>query len=169
MNFLIKDQLFKVLTVILLVVLSLETIAQEPPPRPIEVTLMQNLGFGAFAYGTGGGSVSVSPAGLRSKLNSIILLDLGISWSNALFRLTGNPGTLISLMSIPDVSLDRSGGGGTMVLHIGETDPVAPFVITTDPPAYMELKIGGTLTVSDSGSNPPGNYGGTFEITFIQE
>jgi hypothetical protein len=31
------------------------------------------------------------------------------------------------------------------------------------------MNIGGTLTVGNSASNPPGSYSGTFDITFIQE
>jgi hypothetical protein len=142
--------------------------AQEPPPRPVEVTVSQNLGFGAFAHGLSGGTVIINPAGSRSSTGDIILLNLGYTFSAALYRLVANPGTVISILNGSDITLTGS-NGGSMVLHIGASDPVSPFVITTSPPLYTEMKVGGTLTVGNSASNPPGAYNGLFYITFIQE
>ena len=153
---------------IFLFVFSQEVNAQEPPPRPVEVTVNQNLRFGAFAQGATGGTITVNPAGGRSFSGDIILLNLGISFSAATYKLIANAGTVISLLNGPDVSLPGS-NGGSMNLHIGTSDPLWPFVITKVPPDFTLMNVGGTLTVENPGSNPPGNYSGMFDITFIQE
>jgi hypothetical protein len=151
-----------------LLVFSIELSAQEPPPRPVEVTVSQNLGFGAFAHGLSGGIVIINPAGLRSATGDIILLNLGYTFSSALYRLVANPGTVISILNGSDITLIGS-NGGSMLLHIGASNPVSPFVISTSPPNYTEMKVGGTLTVGNSAANPPGAYNGVFYITLIQE
>jgi hypothetical protein len=156
------------ITIIFLFFIFQETIAQEPPPRPISVTVTQNLGFGAFTLGAMGGTVTISSAGARSATGDIILLNLGYSFSTVTYRLVANPGTMVSLLNGPDVSLPGS-NGGSLLLHIGSSNPASPFIMTTIPPAYTVLNIGGTLTVGNSASNPPGNFSGTFYITFIQE
>ena len=154
--------------VLLLFALSQDGLAQEPPPRPVDVTVVQNLGFGAFAQGAAGGSVTINSAGSRSSSGDIILLNLGYLFSAASYRLVGNAGTVISILNGPDVSLPGS-NGGSMTLHIGASDPASPFVLLTVPPDYTTMNVGGTLTVGNPGSNPPGNYSGTFDVTLIQE
>ena len=160
--------LLLVLSVLLLLALPQDGYAQEPPPRPVEVTVVQNLGFGAFAQGAIGGSVIINSAGLRSSSGDIILLNLGYIFAAASYRLVANAGTVISILNGPNVSLPGS-NGGSMTLQIGASDPVSPFVIMTVPPAFTLMNVGGTLTVGNPGANPPGNYSGTFDITFIQE
>jgi hypothetical protein len=156
------------LAVIFLFASSMALTAQEPPPRPIVVTIMQDLGFGAFTHGALGGTVAINPSGTRSASGDIILLNLGYSFSAATYRLVGNAGAVVSILNGPDVSLPGS-NGGSMTLHIGASDPASPFVLLTSPPGFTLMNVGGTLTVQDPGANPPGNYSGTFNITFIQE
>jgi hypothetical protein len=162
-------QFRKILTGIILSGIHISLVAQEPPPRPITITVTsQVLSFGAFTQGAVGGTVTISAAGARSSTGDIILLNLGFSFSTALYQIVGQPGTLVSLLNGPDVSLPGS-GGGSMLLHIGSSNPASPFVIITVPPAFTTLNVGGVLTVSNPAANPPGNYSGTFNITFIQE
>ena len=157
--------LLVVLSVILLSALSREGFAQEPPPRPLVVTVTQNLGFGAFTHGAAGGTITMSSSGTRSSTGTVIPLNLGYLFSAAIYQLLANPRTLITILNVPDVLLSGS-NSGFMTLHI-----VTPsqLVITTDPPAFTLLNIGGTLTVGNTVSNPPGNYNGSFDITFLQE
>jgi hypothetical protein len=154
----------------ILIFLAFQTIAgQEPPPRPVTVTVTaQGLSFGAFSQGVAGGTVTISSAGVRSATGDVILLGFGYIFSTALYELVGNPGTVVSILNGPDVSLPGS-NGGSMTLHLGASNPASPFVINTTPPAFTQLNIGGTLTVSNPAANPPGSYSGTFDITFIQE
>ena len=157
-----------ILPIIFLLLVSQKIRAQEPPPRPITVTVTRQLGFGAFTHGMTGGTVTISSGGIRSTTGDVILLNLGYSFSTASYEVVGNPGTLVSLLNGPDVSLPGS-NGGSLTLHIGNSDPLSPFVITTVPPASTILNVGGTLTVSTPGNNPAGSYSGSFNITFVQE
>jgi hypothetical protein len=156
------------LLTMVIILVTLDLSAQEPPPRPVGVTLVQNLSFGAFSHGFAGGTVTIEPAGTRTATGDIILLTLGYSFTPATFRLVANPGTVVSVLNGSDISLAGS-NGGSMLLHLGSTDPVSPMVITTIPPDYTLLSIGGTLTVGNSAANPPGAYSGLFIITLIQE
>ncbi|NQU87024.1 MAG: DUF4402 domain-containing protein, partial [Mariniphaga sp.] len=143
---------------------------QEKPPRPITVTvnLSQNLSFGAFSQGNTGGSVIIYPNGSRSSTGDIILLNLGFSFSTALYDVVGNPGTIISILNGSNTTLTGS-NGGSMILTIGDSSPSSPFILTTIFPIATQVSIGGTLTVGNPLANPPGNYSGTFDVTFVQE
>ncbi|MEZ5082326.1 MAG: DUF4402 domain-containing protein [Bacteroidales bacterium] len=159
--------------VLLSVFLLLSTVmvhGQELPPRPLSVTvnLSQNLNFGAFYQGNVGGSVIIYSDGARSSTGDIVLLTMGYSFSTGLYDVVANPGTLISMLNGPDAILTGS-NGGFMILQIGESNLPNPFVITTMPPAATQLRIGGILIVGNPLLNPPGNYGGTFDLTFVQE
>lgn len=145
--------------------------AQEDPPRPITITATaQSLGFGTFYHYASGGSVIISPAGSRSKTGDVVLF--GGSFSAALFEVRGNPGTVVSLLTVPDATLTR-GGGGSMTLKINfltDSNPSSPFVLTQAYPNPTTLSIGGTLLVSGNPmTNPAGSYSGTFNITLNQE
>lgn len=160
-----------VLSVIFLIAASGEVKAQKHPRqhhRPITVTVIRNLSFGAFTFGSTGGTVTISPDGSRSATGGIILLNLGYSFSTALYKITANQYTVISILNGPDVSL-RGNNGGSFTLHIGDSDPPSPFVTTPDHHRATLLSIGGTLIVSNPALSPPGSYSGTFDIIFVQE
>lgn len=145
--------------------------AQEDPPRPIVVTVnsSQHLSFGAFSHGATGGTVTVNPDESRSSTGDIFLLNMGYVYSAALFDIQANPGTVISIVNGPDVTLTGS-NGGTLLLHIGTSLPASPFATTVPWPTVTQVRIGGTLTVSGNPlANPPGNYTGSYSVTFIQE
>jgi hypothetical protein len=154
---------------IFLLMIFVSVSAQEMPPRPISVTVVtsQNLSFGNFAQGALGGTVSVSSSGTRSWTGNIVLLTGG-SVSPALFDVVANPGTLITIVNGPDVSLNGS-NGGTLTLHIGASSTGSPFITTVARPSPTHVYIGGTLTVGNPGANPPGDYSGTFQVTFVQQ
>jgi hypothetical protein len=153
----------------LFMVLTVKTLmAQEDPPKPVSVNVTgQNLSFGAFSHGASGGTVTISSTGSRTATGQVVLLNLGYSFSTALFEIVANPGTVISILNGSDVALSGS-NGGSMNLHLGDSDPISPFVVP-DTPSPMNLNVGGTLTVGNALSNPPGSYSGTFDIVFIQE
>ena len=142
----------------------------EAPPRPIivNINLSQNLSFGAFYHGNIGGSVIIYPTGSRSSTGDVILLTMGYTFSTGLIDIIGYPGTLVSILNGPPAILNGN-NGGSMTLTIGGYFPPSPFVITTIPPSATQIRIGGTLTVGNPLSNPPGNYSGTFDIILVQE
>ncbi|TPG34848.1 DUF4402 domain-containing protein [Flavobacterium pectinovorum] len=141
----------------------------ENPPRPviIYVNPAQGLNFGAFYQGGTGGTVIVYPNGSRSTTGSIIQTSQGFSFSPAIFEVDAEPGTLVTIVNGPDVTLTGS-NGGTIVLSIGNADPSSPFIATATSPSRTLIRVGGTLTIGNPLVNPPGNYNGTFSVTFIQ-
>ncbi len=156
-------------SIFLLLMIYVSVSAQEMPPRPITVTAItsQNLSFGNFAQGALGGTVSVSSSGMRSWSGNIVLLNGG-SVSAALFDVVANPGTLITIVNGSDVSLNGS-NGGTLMLHIGTSSTGSPFITAAMRPSPTHVHIGGTLTVGNPGANPPGDYSGIFQVTFVQQ
>jgi hypothetical protein len=162
--------------IFLLIVLTISggfitgVIAQPNPPRPVIVNFnpAQPLAFGAFTPGLSGGTVIVFPGGSRSSTGDVILLSLGFLYTPAMFYVRANPGTVLSVLLTPPVTLTGS-GGGTLTLQTGGTLPASPFVTTLPWPQQTTVLLGGTLTVGDIGSNPAGSYTGTFNVVFVQE
>jgi hypothetical protein len=144
--------------------------SQENPPKPIAIYISptQGLIFGAFSQGISGGTVIIYPDGSRSVTGDIIQINLGFSFSPAIFEVEANKGTLISIINGSNATLTGS-NGGSMTLQLGGSLPGSPFIVTSVPPARMQVRIGGTLVVGNPGANPPGSYSGTFSITFNQE
>ncbi|MDZ7633091.1 MAG: DUF4402 domain-containing protein [Bacteroidales bacterium] len=145
--------------------------AQVLPPRPVIVTPnpAQPLSFGAFTPGLNGGTVTVYADGTnRSSTGDVLLFGLGYISSPAMFYIRANPGTVVSLLNSPPVTL-TGGGSGTLSLQIGGTLPLMPFVTSVPWQMQTTLLVGGTLTIGDIVANPPGNYVGTFSITIVQE
>jgi hypothetical protein len=148
----------------------LPVVSIENPPRPITIFVnpAQGLSFGAFIQGNSGGTVIISSSGTRSVTGSIIQANMGYSFSPAIFEVDAEPGTLVTIVNGPDIPLSGS-NGGSMTMHIGNSSQGSPFVATAVSPSRTLLRIGGTLTVGSPLANPPGNYNGTFLVTFIQQ
>jgi hypothetical protein len=148
-----------------------EVIAQPLPPRPVIITVnsSQPLAFGAFTPGAAGGAVTVTPdGGTRCSSGTIILLNMGMIYTPAMFYVTANPGTVISLLSGPPSTITGS-NGGTLTLQPDGTWPASPFVTTVPYQQQTTVLVGGTLTVGTIAANPPGSYSGTIDVTFVQE
>lgn len=137
-------------------------------PGAIYTFVVQNLKFGAFTQGGSGGTVKIETNGSRSATGSIIGLNLGQVYFEAIIDIESAPGSLISITNGPDVVLTGS-NGGTITLHIGNSNPASPFSTNTMPPGRTPVHIGGTITVGNPSASPPGVYSGTFMVTFNQE
>ncbi len=142
--------------------------AQEKPPVPVSIYTLQNLSFGAFYQSINGGTVEVDYNGLRVATGDVILAGMGYAFYPAIFEVESEPGCIIHIVHGTYVTLTGS-NGGSMTMQIGEADTGSPFIATSGSPARTEVRIGGTLIVGSPGANPPGNYSGSFDITFIQE
>ena len=145
--------------------------AQENPPMPIEVEVstVQFLNFGAFAVGNSvGGTVSVDSNGTRTWTGDITLLSTGATISPALFDVYANPGTLINIApSAPFILNGES--GQTIELNIDSYSNGKTFITSMNSQTPTPVYIGGTLNLGAISANGPGQYSGTFTITFIQE
>lgn len=140
------------------------------PPRPIQVVKTADLAFGAFYLGASGGTVAVSAAGGRTSSGDVVLLGMGYPVAPAVFRVRGNPGTLVTPMLGGAVTLNGVPAGSMILTLNPTTNPLSPFVLPGPLPAnaIVDLNVGGTLTVGGPGTNPPGSYNGTFTIIFNQ-
>lgn len=170
-----KQWILKTLLVTGLGFISMSSFGQVDPtdtlpddPGAISVYTIQNIRFGAFTTGSTGGTVIISNSGARSVTGDVVPLNLGTSYCHAIFDINAPYGAIVSLINGPDVTLTGS-NGGTMSMHIGNSDPSSPFIITIPQPARTPLKVGGTLTAGSPVANPPGTYTGTFYITFNLE
>jgi hypothetical protein len=133
------------------------------------VHTIQNLSFGAFAQGPNGGTITISNNGIASTSGTVQSVNLGGNYlpAQAIFEVEAPPGTIISISNGPDATLKGS-NGGTMSLRPGISDPATPFSVT-NPGGRTQIQLGGTLTIGNPASNPPGTYTGTFYITFNNE
>ncbi|HZL10436.1 MAG TPA: DUF4402 domain-containing protein [Prolixibacteraceae bacterium] len=142
-------------------------IAQEQPPKPIQVTVstLQNLSFGSFIQSGTSGTVTVTPDGLRTASGNLILPNMSSNVSAALFDVEALPGTLITILTGPDTQLSGT-NGGFIFLTVGLSNTGSPFIATS---SHTDVFIGGTLTVGALLANPAGAYSGSFQVTFIQQ
>lgn len=138
----------------------------QKPPFPMKVTKFMDMSFGSVILGNSGGTVIMSPTGIRSKTGDVILPSLGSQGNAAVFEVKAAPGTLITI-SFGNTTL--SNGGHSMNLQLGPSDPVSPFINTLQPNGITDVYVGGTLTVGNALQNPAGNYSGSFTVTFIQQ
>jgi hypothetical protein len=154
---------------------SFKGYGQERPPRPIAVTVKnaQGILFGTFAHGESGGTITVTHEGARTATGSVILISQGSFASPAVFLVEGIKGTLITISPILDATLNGGSPAGHLTLKFDTPNIAAssgsPFILPYDSPSQMEIRIGGTLIVGNSGANPPGNYSGNFYVTFNQQ
>jgi hypothetical protein len=143
--------------------------AQEMPPKPVSVSLVQSLSFGAFLQSVGGGSVIVEASGIRTSMGDIILVNNGYLYFPAIFRLEGNPGTVVHFLAGPAANI-MGNHGGQMTMTLGDSDPASPFILSSSSPnGTLMIYIGGVLEVGNPLANPPGSYSGSFYVMFIQE
>jgi hypothetical protein len=151
-----------------MVMFAISAQAQEDPPKPMQVSTYQHLSFGAFINGSNGGTVTIDPQGNRSVTGDIIPVFLGNQYHPAIFEVEANAGVVISIINGPDITLSGS-NGGSILLQLGTSLPLSPFINSTRPPFRTQIMIGGTITVGNTLANPPGDYTGQFFVTFIQE
>jgi hypothetical protein len=159
---------------LILMLFHQNSIGQEKPPRPIKVTVKPSSGllFGAFTH-TSSGTLTVLPGGGRVASTNVYPMNLGYMYGPAIFLVEGIKGTVISITDNSTTNFTLTGSnGGFLTLNLGppqtNTDCGTPFILNAESPLTMEVRLGGTLTIGASG-NPPGNYSGTFTVTFNQE
>lgn len=134
----------------------------------ITINVAQHFNFGTFYQGNTGGSIDINTSGSRSANGDIILLNGIASGAQAIFEVEAPTGSVISLLNMPDATLTGS-NGGTLTLQMGKSDLNNPFVVTAISPGLTRIQLSGKLLIGDSKTSPPGNYQGTFAITFNQE
>jgi hypothetical protein len=145
--------------------------AQEKPPRPItvKVSTAQNLNFGTIIPTTNnGGYVILDYTGHTTTGGDILILHPDLC-SAALFIVYGEPGVLINIV-YTDPYPDLNNGGFSLQLELGtpniDLQSGFQFIIKSNP---TYVYIGGKLDISPLVTNHPGEYSGSFLVTFNQE
>ena len=184
MNSSIKCSSFKMILlpfclIVCSMIIYIPAIAQEQPPKPIEVAFTgasvitaQNLCFGTFILAGSSGTVTVKADGSREAFPPSFLpaalLSSSVSPSPAIFIVTALPGTLITIQGTNNTLICP---GGSVELTMYGSDPSSPFIVPPANPGNkyteVQVRIGGTLTISSA--TIPGIYGGPFTVNFIQQ
>ena len=136
--------------------------------QDFSVYTLQNMSFGAFFQGTGGGTIEVTADGSRTVTGDVVPIFLGVPYYQAIFEIDAPVGTIVSILNNAEVQLPGT-NGGMLTWTIGNTNPFSPFIITVPAPGRTQVQIGGKLKTAGTGSNPAGSYSGTIFITFNNE
>lgn len=140
------------------------------PQRTLSVLPTQSINFGTF-YITGGsgGTITVGYDGSVTSTGDILILAMAPTAQPAIFEVKLCQGRNVIITFSATTTLTGS-NGGTLTLDIGPTERGsngAFFATNNDCDFITPLRVGGTLHVP--GTAIPGNYTGSFEITFNQE
>jgi hypothetical protein len=133
---------------------------REACAQQINLSNTRGLDFGRFVAGAGG-SVSVSPAGLRSRNGGVILLNSPTA-GQATFTVSSDNGgsNKAIIISLPANGSTRlASGANSMAVDSFVTSPSSLTTVTT---VGTTLSVGATLTVG--AGQPPGNYSGSIPL-----
>lgn len=146
----------------LLPLLLLLALPARPDNKAGIVTATRNLALGRF-IATTGGTVTISPDGVRSGSGGVILLG-GASATSAAFSLTeSGTGTSLTWTTITlPASATLGSGGASMTLNNFTSNPDRNVTA-----GVQLLSVGATLVVSPN--QPAGNYTGTFAVSVNYE
>jgi hypothetical protein len=130
------------------------------------LTIMKatDLSFGKIATGSlgAGGTVTISAgaSGDRSQSGPLFLAagDVG---SSAQFTVNGEPNANISVSIPSEITLTKSGGGGSMTVSSVQSSATGGIATLTGLGEYSFF-VGGTLTVANNQTD--GSYTGTFVV-----
>ncbi len=130
--------------------------------RTLGVTQTRALHFGALEV-TGGNSVVVmSPGGARhiASGTSGVRLVASVPGTSAMFTVTGNPNTPVTI-TLP-ASATLSGPGAAMTVNNFARTPAAP-TPNLDASGNLTFNVGASLAVN--ASQATGTYNGTYTVT----
>lgn len=150
------------LRVATLALLALASHGASAQQQQVVLSNARSLDFGRFVAG-GGGTIILSPSGLRSRTGSVVLLN-SPNTGQAVFNVgkanngNGNKAVIISLP--PNGSTRLTSGANSMAVGNFVNTPSA---LTSIPAGGTTLGIGATLTVAPN--QAPGEYSGTFSLT----
>lgn len=130
--------------------------------QQITLSNVRGLDFGRFVAGSGG-TVVVSPAGLRSRTGGVVLLN-SASAGQAVFNLdrSGNGSSSKAIIiTLPANGATRlTSGANSMGVNNFVSTPAS---LASIPAGGTTLSVGAALTVAPN--QAPGNYSGSFSLT----
>ena len=132
----------------------------------LEISSTQELSFGSFYAGSSGGTVTIAPDGVRTTTGSVIPLTNSIG-SQAIFEIQSLIPRIVHIVLPESERLSRISGGESMMIKNFTSDK--PFNIVVATLRSKTVGVGATLIVKPLNDNPPGNYRGSFSVTFVSE
>lgn len=131
----------------------------------LTATETSQLNFGRFSPETQGGSVLVTPDGVRSTTGSVELS--GGTHNPASFYITGESNATFSIM-LPSAPAVLTNTATSKMMHVSNwvstpSQGTGTGLLTR---GSQEVKVGATLIVGSMDDNPVGVYTGTYSITF---
>ena len=130
---------------------------------PLHAQMLSNnsaLSFGSFTA-AGGGTITVSASGGRSKTGAVLLSNQGTVAGPAQFTLTGTTSAVVTFTVPADGTVTLSDGSHSMSVDLFSTSPAPTGTIGGG--GTLLVGIGATLTVGNG--QAPGNYTGSFNLT----
>lgn len=125
---------------------------------PITLTNTQGLAFGNIAASAAVGTVTVSPAGIRTNTGGVTPSAIG-TFNNAVYTATGEVNATYSI-SLP-ASVNIASGANTMMVNGFTSDPTPTGLIGAG--GSQTINVGATLNVG--ANQPSGDYSGTYNVT----
>lgn len=127
--------------------------------RPLSLLKIQDLEFGNAISTAAAGTIVINPDTSARTTTGGVLAAGGVV-NAAQFYTYGGP-AIVLITHGPLPVLNRSGGGATMaVTDLSFNGPQLRFL---PAPAFIDLRVGGTLAVA--ANQLQGSYSGTFTIT----
>jgi len=144
-----------------------------PAGAAVTVTQTAALSFGKLVPGTSGGTVTLSPAGVRSA-SGVTLFTQGATQQAAAFTVVGGTGGAICTLSVPTFApapLSLNGAAmGISNFYVSDagnslrlSPPESSASITLDGLGGYSVKVGAMLTVGPN--QAAGNYASTFSVS----
>ncbi|MFC4930384.1 DUF4402 domain-containing protein [Massilia sp. GCM10023247] len=129
--------------------------------QQIVLSNTRGLDFGRFVAGTGG-TITLSPAGLRSRTGGVVLLNspnAGQAAFNAGRSSNGGANKAVIISLPPNGATRLSSGANSMAVNNFVATPAS---LTSIPNGGTSMSVGATLSVAPN--QAPGNYSGSFSL-----
>lgn len=125
----------------------------------IAIVNTQALAFGKFVAGSGG-SVTVSPGGVRSASGGVVLVPSGAGTA-AQFAVSGDANLTYAISLPGNGVVSLTSGSNSMALNNFTSSPNLTGALSVG--GSQTLAVGATLSVGSNQAS--GSYSGTFDVT----
>ena len=147
---------------LLLFALALAALTASNGWARVRIANTAGLAFGSFAAGAGG-TVIVSPAGVRTKTGGVLLVTSTVhAASFNVTRATGSCTQTYTITLPANGTVTLTSGANSMAVNNFVSNPSGSGRLVA---CSQVLTVGATLTVA--AGKPAGNYSGTFNVTAV--
>jgi len=149
---------------LLLFALALAALTASNGWARVRIANTAGLAFGSFAAGAGG-TVIVSPAGVRSKTGGVLLVTSPVNAASFnVTRATGACNQTYTITLPANGTVTLTSGANSMAVNNFVSNPSGNGQLQF-PSCSQVLTVGATLTVAVGQAT--GNYNGTFPVTVV--